>query len=337
MKAVIVGCGRIAGGYNTSDESQVLSHVVAYRRAGIDVAGCVDCDEARARQFATRWGITFSGTNLADMLRQTGASLVSDCTPPEGRLVTLTVSLAAPSVRTILAEKPFGFDEITAVKLASLSSASGKRVLVNHHRAYDPCYLECERRVRVGMLGSIQWLVGHSYGGALNSLSHLLERAIAMMGSVVEARIMATTAGDPGDPGIALAAEFQGGGRGMFLPLTREGFAGVELDLLGTDGRLRIVDSERRVDYFRNQKGIEPGCESLQLLVAEAADMPPPDWQALRHVVAAAASDDLLAIGPPARAAEVVAVIDRVRRRGHYHSQTSQIANTRQASSSGIT
>ena len=51
------------------------------------------------------------------------------------------------------------------------------------------------------MLGSIQWLVGHSYGGALNSLSHLLERAVAMMGSVVEARIGATTVGDPGDAG----------------------------------------------------------------------------------------------------------------------------------------
>ncbi len=328
MKAVIVGCGRIAGGYNEADASQVLSHVVAYQRAGIEVAGCVDRDGSRARRFAARWEIAESGTNLSDMLQRTGAGLVSDCTPPESRLATVGAALASPSVETVLAEKPFGVDEATAGKLAALSARSGKRVLVNHHRAYDPCYRESERRVRAGMLGSIQWLVGHAYGGALNGLSHLLERAIAMLGPVREARTVATTAGDPDDTGLALAAEFEDGGRGMFLPLVRGGFAGVEIDLLGTEGRLRIVDSERRVDYFRSRPAEEPGCEGLRLLSPEAADMPPPDWQALRHVVAAAVSDDARAICPPARAAEVVTVIDRVRRQGHYRSLVDHGSNT---------
>ena len=76
MTAVIVGCGRIAGGYNESDETQVLSHVVALRRAGLTVAGCVDTDPARAERFAKRWSIPEFGSDVTDMLSRTGARLV---------------------------------------------------------------------------------------------------------------------------------------------------------------------------------------------------------------------------------------------------------------------
>jgi len=68
---------------------------------------------------------------------------------------------------------------------------------------------------------------------------------------------------------------------------------------------------------------VQPGCEGLRVLSPEAAGLPPPDWQALRHVVAAAVSDDVRAICPPARAAEVVTVIDRLRRQGHYRNHAA--------------
>jgi len=46
--ALIVGCGRIAGGFNDADESAVLTHALAYRRLGVTLAGCCDRDPARA-------------------------------------------------------------------------------------------------------------------------------------------------------------------------------------------------------------------------------------------------------------------------------------------------
>jgi len=322
VTAVIVGCGRVAGGYNEADETQVLSHVVAFRRAGLPVAGCVDTDPARAERFAERWSISEFGSDVTDMLTRTGARLVSDCTPATSRAAVLGAALAAPAVRTVIAEKPFGADEAAAQTLLERCTTSGKRVLVNHQRAYDPCYRAIEDRVRNGLLGRIQWLVGHAYGGALTGLSHVLERAIAMLGPIRRAeRVAFPSSGPPDDPAVAFAAEFENGGHGMFLPLASEGFAGVEIDLIGTKGRLRIVDSERRVEYFRCQSSTEPGCDGLNMLEPAALDLPAPDWEALRYVVAAAADETAAPACPLQRAAEVVTVIDRVRCYGVYDKQ----------------
>jgi predicted dehydrogenase len=225
----------------------------------------------------------------------------------------------------VIVEKPFAGDEAAARDLLHRCSVSGKRVLVNHQRAYDPCYRAIERRVQGGLLGRIQWLVGHAYGGALNGMSHVLERAIAMLGPVqmaeaVGAPIMVET----GDPAVALAAMFEDGSHGVLLPLSAEGFAGVEIDLIGTEGRLRIVDSEQRVEYFRAAPSTEPGCEGLDMLAPAATDLPPPDWQALKHVMATAADDTIAPACPAARAAEVVCVIDQVRRTGTYRANIDE-------------
>ena len=100
-RVVIVGCGRIAGGFNEDDETQVLTHVVAYRRAGADVVGCVDADVGVARAFARRWGIARASADLDQMLRDTGPEVASLCTPPEVRVDPLRVLLEAPSVRAV--------------------------------------------------------------------------------------------------------------------------------------------------------------------------------------------------------------------------------------------
>lgn len=319
MNAVIVGCGRIAGGYNESDDTQVLSHVVALRRAGLPVAGCVDEDLARAKRFAERWAIPEFGSDVADMLRRTEARLVCDCTPARSRPVVLGAALAAPAVHTVIAEKPFAADEAAARLLLESCTRSGKRVFVNHQRAYDPCYRAIEEQVRSGMLGRIQWLVGHAYGGALNGLSHVLERAIAMLGPVRRAESIALPFPGPADdPPVAFAAEFESGGHGLFLPLESDGFAGVEFDLMGTKGRFRIVDSERRLEYFRSRPSTDPSCDGLQMLEPATIDIPAPDWEALRYVVEAAADETVMPACLPQLAADVVTVIDRVRRYGAY-------------------
>ena len=101
-RVLIVGCGRIAGGFNEGDETAVLTHVVAYRRLNAEIVGCVDVDGETASRFARRWSIPRAGIDLAAMVHETQPEVVSLCTPPDARLGPLRLVLAAPSVRSVL-------------------------------------------------------------------------------------------------------------------------------------------------------------------------------------------------------------------------------------------
>src|SRR5262245_11204969 len=105
MRVVIVGCGRIAGGYNDRG-GPVITHAAAYRQRGAALVGCCDTDSERAQRFAQRWRVQASGGDLKTILERTEPHVVSVCTPPEGRTTILETVLATRSVRAVLVEKP---------------------------------------------------------------------------------------------------------------------------------------------------------------------------------------------------------------------------------------
>ena len=108
LAAVIVGCGRIAGGFNEHSEALVLTHALAYRRLGIPIAGCCDRDPERARAFAQRWGIARHGLSVQDVIgglarrRQRLHPAVRAARDPS------RAHYRQPSVRAVLLEKPLG-------------------------------------------------------------------------------------------------------------------------------------------------------------------------------------------------------------------------------------
>ena len=242
-RALIVGCGRIAGGFNEADESAVLTHVVAYRRSGAAVVGCVDADAAAASRFAARWGIGAAGVDLARVLDHTQPDVVSLCTPPSVRLDALRAILACPSVRAVLVEKPLATTASEASAIHDLVSASGRAVIVNYFRAFDPFYGRLEAACRTEEWGALRVGTALYYGEAHTNASHLMERLLAMFGPAASRR----TGGDAARPHFEMS---WAGGTVTFLPSTGCRFSPIELDLLFESGRLRVVDSERRAELF---------------------------------------------------------------------------------------
>src|SRR3989338_2629014 len=66
LSTVIIGCGKIAGGYDEIDRPQgVITHAAACRRhPGFTVVACVEPDEARRSAFMGFWDI---GRGFADL------------------------------------------------------------------------------------------------------------------------------------------------------------------------------------------------------------------------------------------------------------------------------
>lgn len=245
IAAVVVGCGRIAGGFNDRDEAHVLTHAAAYRRLGVPLAGCCDLDPARARAFASRWGAARHGERVEDVLVGEGPLVASVCTPAAAQLETLRVLVRDARLRAVLLEKPLGASLAEAEVLAGLADAWGRPVLVNYFRAYTPFYVALDGLLRDAAWGALSRVVV-TYSGTLEShVSHALERLIAGLGAPT-----AVVRHGVASPAPHFSAVFEAGPEAVFVPVPGLEHALFELDFLFARGRLRVVDSERRAEAF---------------------------------------------------------------------------------------
>ena len=295
-RALIVGCGRIAGGFNEHDETAVLTHAVAYRRAGARLVACCDVDGERAEAFARRWGVERAGTDLGRLLGESAPTVVSLCAPPPGREEQLRAIFGTPSVRAVLVEKPIAHSVAQAATVAALVRAAGRPVLVDFPRAFDPCYRRLEQQARAGQLGVLRHGLARYYGPAAINACHWLERLLAMFGPARAARRLGGAVDRPLFE-VELAA-----GAVLVAPGDDCAYSPFELDLLFSEQRLRVIDSERRVEHFRSVQDplfpsygmlerttlwddLAPSPETLGLAVratlALAAGQAPVEWQPL--------------------------------------------------------
>jgi hypothetical protein len=245
-RVVIVGCGRIAGGFNESREDKVLTHALAYQRLGAELAGCCDRDVRKAEGFARRWSIPVYGDQLEEILEKARPDVVSVCTPPRGRLPIVQTLARATGVRAILSEKPLAESAEEAGAIVRCATDARRAMLVNYFRAFDPCYAWLSRLAESPELGEWREAVVRYYGAARENASHMLERLLAMFGEAVDAQRLAGTDVAP----LFTVGFRRTSGRALFLPTDGCAYSPLELDLLFSRGRLRVIDSERRVEQF---------------------------------------------------------------------------------------
>jgi len=259
-RVVIVGCGRIAGGFNDRG-GRVVTHAAAYRERGAALVGCCDTDRARAERFARRWRIEVSGDDLSAVLARTEPQVVSVCTPPDGRAAVLETVFAAGSVRAVLIEKPIAAKAGEAEHIRELVREAGRPALVNYVRAFDPFYRDLARECAGGGFGRFCGGAVRYYGSAIANASHMLERVVAMFGPPSGVKRL-------GGGSVAPVFELLVGDARIVVSST-EGcrYSPVELDLLFETRRVRVIDSERRVEVFRSQA--DPDYGGFETLVPD--------------------------------------------------------------------
>jgi hypothetical protein len=290
---VIVGCGRIAGGFKEL-RGRVATHAAAYRKRGAALVGCCDIDRAQAERFARRWGIEVSGDDLGAVLACTQPQIVSVCTPPDGRAAVLETVFAARSVRAVLVEKPLAAKAAEAEHIRDLVREAGRPTLVNYFRAFDPFYRALAHDCEGGRFGRFCEGTLRYYGSALANASHLLERVVAMFGPPSAARRLG------GDPSAPLFELLFGGARVLAVPTEGARYSPIELDLLFETHRVRVIDSERRMEIFRSRP--DPDYEGFQNLVRAKWSGGKPSHESilravdetLRAAAGGPAADDLL-------------------------------------------
>jgi predicted dehydrogenase len=245
LKAALIGCGKI--GSEFADDPRIkgiYTHAAAWRACpGLELAAVCDRDPERARRCAERWNVARWYVDPATMLKDIRPDIVSICTPDATHSALLELAIDNTATRAVLMEKPLALSLEEGRIAIDHAARRGVRLGVNYSRRYSPGHQALRERIQRGELGDIQSIGGHYTKGTLHNGTHWFDLARFLIGEVLQVRGFDRLHEGAPDPTLDVWLEFSSGAIGYLHGLDAAAYSLFEMDILGSRGRVRIIDS----------------------------------------------------------------------------------------------
>ena len=246
LSALIIGCGDIAGGYDTAaaNPDAVLSHAGAYRaHGGFDIAACVEPDADKRRTFMKAWGIKAGFSDLR-ACRASGMSFdVASLCSPSSTHEAILYDLAEMPVRAIFAEKPLTGSAEKSQPIVELYSAINRPLAVNYLRRWAPGIIALRSEIATGVWGEIRGATGRYAKGLYNCGSHLIDLLHYLIGPVFPHEVFsAITDYSSFDPTLSARLTFENKAPVVLIGSDCRDFFTFELTLIMAAGEIVIED-----------------------------------------------------------------------------------------------
>ncbi len=185
LRALIVGCGNIAGGFDSDRpvDAPPVTHAGAFsRHGGYDLTACMDPDGERLDAFRERWSIPTGYSSLDELQDGTARfDVVSICSPTALHALHLEAALALqPGL--VFCEKPVTGTVAETTRLVQEFDRAGVKLAINHTRRWAPDVLRLREQIHAGAWGEIRSATGTYGKGVLNNGGHLVDLLIYLLG-----------------------------------------------------------------------------------------------------------------------------------------------------------
>jgi predicted dehydrogenase len=251
-RAAVIGCGKIGSEY--ADElkfKSVYAHAHAYATCpSTEIVALCDADPAKLERAGERWKVATRYSDLIELLGEQGPEIVSVCTPDETHYDLIRATLAAPGTRAVLAEKPLALTLAHAKELVATAAERGIALAVNYSRRYAKNHRELREWLRGGGIGTIRNVSGSYTKGTLHNGTHWFDLARFLIGEVTRVWGFDTLHERKEDPTLDAVLEFAGSATAHLLGCDEAAFTVFEMDLIGTRGRVRIVDVGHVIEIY---------------------------------------------------------------------------------------
>ncbi len=317
LRAGVIGCG--VGS----------SHAYAYQQhPAVELVALCDINPAMFEHVYAKAGVERGAvrtyTDYRQMLRRERLDLVSVATPDQYHAGPV-IEAAAAGVAGILCEKPIASTLEDADRMIEAVERSRVTLLVDHTRNFDPAYVQTRQQVRQGEIGTLTRIVAY-LGGKRAMLfrneTHLLASVCFFAEAPPVWVIAALDEGfegygpeyrgadgkDPAlDPGATMLVHFENGVRALVMGSKRTPAFGVQLDLLGTRGRIIVGDSETRAWVCAEEEGaLKP--REVTWRQGIDRDLGRRLVHAVEHLIAVV-QDGVPSLSPPRVARDVLAIL----------------------------
>lgn len=141
LKVAIVGCGKIAD-----------SHAAAIKRIdGCEIVAACDREELMAAQFADRFGVRQTFSDIGKMLHEARPDVVHITTTPQSHFAIAHQCLEYGC--HVYVEKPFTLDATEAEALIGLAERRGLKLTAGHDDQFRHAARRMRQRIQQGYLG----------------------------------------------------------------------------------------------------------------------------------------------------------------------------------------
>lgn len=254
-RALIIGCGAIAGGYDLARprDALPLTHAGAFTRDGrFELAACVDPDGTTRAGFAERWGVGRSAATLDQLDARSGDfDVISICSPTASHPEHLERAVALrPGV--IFCEKPLAHDLAAAERLVARCEREGVALAVNYTRRWAPDLVALAAEVRAGAWGRLLSAVGWYGKGVIHNGGHMIDLLHMLTGDL---RLNAVGPPlfdhDSQDPSVPALLQTSGGASVHLVATDTRAITQFELVLVCENGEIAMREGGRRIELRR--------------------------------------------------------------------------------------
>lgn len=253
LSAAIIGCGRIAGGYDREapnvDDADAWSatHAGGYLLCPeTNLIAAADPSEDARTEFRNKWSCDSLYADHHRMLAEQMPDIISICAPTRVHAEVFD-AVVATKAKGILLEKPIAATLVDAERI--LHTAGDVPVVVNFSRRFNPTYAEIATNLQTGVYGRILNAVFRYTKGMVVNGSHHIDTARWFFGDVVEVEHLKTHVADHDDPGVDFSLSFENGLHAYFLHVPDADFVFFDVELITEKGRLRIVQRGQQMAF----------------------------------------------------------------------------------------
>ena len=261
LRALVIGAGKIAAGYDTPQSKEILTHAHGFRSVpGFSLTGFVDRDLAQAEQAAAKWG-SKAYKDIRVAFADGPIDVVSVATPDETHAAVLK-ELAAYSPRLIFCEKPLALNWADAQAIQDLYRTVPTKIQVNYLRRFVPEFRAVKQAIAAGSYGRFLTGSGFYVKGFLHNGSHMVDLLQYWLGEATGAQELTDSVVDEERSALLTFAD---GGLFTIQSLAGNPYWIFEMDLLFEHKRLRILDSGLSIqEYTLGENPVFPGTPEMQ-------------------------------------------------------------------------
>ncbi|PKL70353.1 MAG: hypothetical protein CVV30_03060 [Methanomicrobiales archaeon HGW-Methanomicrobiales-1] len=252
-RAAIIGCGKIGSEFSDDPRiKDIYTHSGAYSSCpDTNLIAVCDSDLGKAQKCANRWGVPEVYSDFRTMLEESRPEIISVCTPDATHYQIIQEIMEYNCIRAIFAEKPLALNISEAKELIHRAQEKKIIVSVNYFRRYAPNHRELSLFLQDKTnIGEIQTVSGYYTKGILHNGSHWLDLARFLIGEINLVQGFPVTSIITDDPTVSAYLLFNNGASGFLFGCDEKMFDIFEMDIIGTKGRIRILDSGHTIEKY---------------------------------------------------------------------------------------
>ena len=192
LKAVIIGCGNIAGGYDSKEpltEKAIRTHAQAYSlNPHVELIGAYDTDEKVGRQFCEFWKTPHFFGSISALMKECGPDIVSICSPNDTHYGIFNMVLNHKP-KAIICEKPLAMTASHAQEMSTNAKKQNVILAVNYMRRWDVELSNLFKRIESGEFGKFQGGRVLYTKGVYHNASHAINLFQKWLGNMTAVKI----------------------------------------------------------------------------------------------------------------------------------------------------